>query len=236
MIKNLVHIDKKVLTPEDKTITSEVSQVPAKTIIGRPKIYDLKSGKLLADEENLVVLTGREFLAQKLSSLTPNSVYDLRQHEIRYFGIGSGGASGLVASDPQDTDVDLASPIKFSETGISTSSNNYRYISNGYLKRIQTVGDDISGSIQIVEETHEVNTSTGLITVDKFTTIKFTLIIEETEPVNKPFTFNEAGLYAVKYDDNGNPTDDTILVARFTTIDKNLGYSDGLKIEWSILV
>ena len=235
MIKNLVHLDKKVLTPHDKAVTTS-KDTPEKTVIGRPKIYDLKTGELLASEENLVVLTGREFLAQKLSNLTPNSIYDLRDYEIRYFGIGSGGASGLVASDPQDTDVDLANPVKFSDTGISSSTNNFRYIKNGYLKRILSEGNDVSGSIQIVEETHEVNTAGGSVAVDKFTTIKFTLIIEENEPLNKPFTFNEAGLYAAKYDASGNPTDETILVARFTTIDKNLGFSDGLKIEWSILV
>ena len=47
---------------------------------------------------------------------------------------------------------------------------------------------------------------------------------------------DEAGLYAVEYDDDGNPTNNKILVARFTTIDKNLGPNDGLRIEWTILV
>jgi hypothetical protein len=99
-----------------------------------------------------------------------------------------------------------------------------------------STANDASGSIQIVLEEHEVNTSSGQITIEKYTTIKFTLIIEENEPAVKPFTFNEAGLYAVEYDSDGNPTNNKILVARFTTIDKNLGPNDGLRIEWSILV
>ena len=234
MQKQIAVIDKKIITPDDK-----VTVAPGKTIIGKPKVYDLKTGELLADEENLVVLTGREFMAQKISSLT-NPSQDLRNYEIRYFGVGKGGTDGATnAVDPQDNDEELANPVKIapSSSDVSTSSNNYRYISDGYLKRILSTPDDASGDIQIVLENHEINTSDGdTITVQKYTTIKFTLILEENEPASKPFTFNEAGLYAVKYDSDGNPTDDKILVARFTTIDKNLGPTDGLRIEWSILV
>jgi len=232
-IKNIIHYDKKIITPEDKVLVS--GEKLKKAFIGKPKVYDLKTGKLLADEENLVVLDGREFMAQKIANLA-NPSQDLRNYEIRYFGIGSGGAEGTNAEDPQDNDSDLAQPAKFATTGISTSSNDYRYIADGYLKRIMSTANDASGSIQIVLEEHEVNTSSGQITIEKYTTIKFTLIIEENEPAVKPFTFNEAGLYAVEYDSDGNPTNNKILVARFTTIDKNLGPNDGLRIEWSILV
>jgi len=232
-IKNIIHYDKKIITPEDKVLVS--GEKLKKAFIGKPKVYDLKTGELLADEENLVVLNGREFMAQKIANLA-NPSQDLRNYEIRYFGIGSGGAEGTNAEDPQDNDSDLAQPAKFSTTGISTSSNDYRYIADGYLKRIMSTAKDASGSIQIVLEEHEVNTSSGQITIEKYTAIKFTLIIEENEPAIKPFTFNEAGLYAVEYDSDGKPTNNKILVARFTTIDKNLGPNDGLKIEWSILV
>jgi hypothetical protein len=234
MQKQLAVIDRKVLTPDDKIMVA-----PGKTVIGKPKIYDLKTGELLADEENLVVLTGREFMAQKVSSLS-NPSKDLRNYEIRYFGVGDGGTDGATnAVDPQDNDEDLASPVIIapSSSQVNTSANDYRYVANGYLKRILSTVNDPSGDIQIVLEDHEINTSDGsTTTVQKYTTIKFTLILEENEPANKPFTFNEAGLYAVKYDSDGNPTDDKILVARFTTIDKNLGPTDGLRIEWSVLV
>jgi len=232
-IKNIIHYDKKIITPEDKVLVS--GEKLKKAFIGKPKVYNLKTGELLADEENLVVLDGREFMAQKIANLA-NPSQDLRNYEIRYFGIGSGGAEGTNAEDPQDNDSDLAQPAKFATTGISTNSNDYRYIADGYLKRIMSTAKDASGNIQIVLEEHEVNTSSGQITVEKYTTIKFTLIIEENEPAVKPFTFNEAGLYAVEYDSDGNPTNNKILVARFTTIDKNLGPNDGLRIEWSILV
>jgi hypothetical protein len=182
-----------------------------------------------------VVLDGREFMAQKVSSLA-NPEKDLRGYEIRYFGVGSGGADGTTTDDPQDDDTSLADPKKISTTGISTSSNDYRYIDDGYLKRILSTDKDPSGDIQIVKETHVINTDDGESTVEKYTTIKFTLILEENEPASKPFTFNEMGLFAVKYDDDGNPTDNKIMVARFTTMDKNLGANDGLRVEWSVLV
>ena len=230
-LKKLQYIDSKVLQPDDYVKSNSGIIVKRKPVIGKPKVYDLKTGKLLADEENLVVLDGREFLAQKFIN-KPNPSVDLRPYEIRYFGIGSGGASGTVTSDPQDTDSDLATPAKFSTEGINTSANDYKYIDNGYLKKIESDG----GSIDIVLETLEVNTATNQTEVQKYTTIKFTLYVLENEPAQKPFTFNEAGLYAVKFDENGKPTNDKILVARFTTQDKNLGPTDGIIIEWSILV
>ena len=237
MFKRVIHIDEKSVHPSEKFAASSNVEVTEsgivfkrKPIVGLPKVYDLK-GNLLADEENLVVLDGREFFAQKLIN-QPNADKDLRKYEIRYFGVGKGGASGTTASDPQDNDTDLANPVKISTTGISTSSNNYKYIADGYLKRITADG----GSINIVLEEHEVNTSNGETTVQKYTTVKFILKLMENEPADKPFTFNEAALYAVKYDDDGNPTNDHLMVSRFTTIDKNLGPNDGLLIEWSLLV
>ena len=233
--KKIYYVDKKIIMPEEKISAGFVR--PAKTIVGRPKIYDLATGKLIADEENLVVLKGREFLAQKMSGLTAGGV-DYSNYEIRYFGVGSGAietADGV--QDPNDDDTSLAQAIKFSTTGINTSSNDYRYINDGYFKRILSTANDVSGDIQILQEAHEINNSDGsTTTVNAYTEIKFTLIIEKDELVGKPVNFNEAALYAVKYDSDGNPTNDYVMVAKFTTTTKSLGPNDGLRIEWSILV
>jgi len=233
--KNIYYVDKKIITPDEKIASGFIR--PAKTIIGRPKIYDLETGKLIADEENLVVLKGREFLAQKMSGLTAGGV-DYSNYQIRYFGVGSGAietSDGV--QDPNDDDESLNSPIKFSTNGINTSSNDYRYINNGYFKRILSTANDTSGNIQIIQEAHEINASDGSTrTVNAYTEIKFTLIIEKDELVGKPVNFNEAALYAVKFDSDGKPTNDHIMVAKFTTTTKSLGPNDGLRIEWSILV
>jgi len=234
--RKLVHIDKKVLQPSERFCTQDVESFQnPKGIIGKPKIYDF-DGNLLAEEENLVVLAGREFLAQKLLAQAVDSNFDLTKYDIRYFGIGNGGTNdGDTPSTvgPFDTDLDLSSPVKFTDTGgdINSSTNDYKYISDGYLKKILS-----DGGMEIIQEEHTVNTENGNVVIQKYTSIKFTLKIQMEEPAVKPFKFNEAGLYAVEYDSNGIPTSNKVLFARFTTLDKYLDSNDGIIIEWHVLV
>ncbi len=231
-IHKIMHLDNSVLSPDDSTTVKsiECTSDKARSVIGLPKIYDLK-GNLLAEEENLVVLSGREFLAQKLADLALDG-YDLTTYQIRYFGIGTGGTEGTPPATvgPFDTDIELSNKVMISDSGISDSTNDYKYIDGGFLKRIKS-----DGSIAINQEEHTINTSTGQEIVNKFTAITFNILIQESEPALKPVKFNEASLYAVKYID-GVPTNDKILFARFTTLDKYLDSNDGISIEWSILV
>jgi len=222
-VKTLIHIDEKIIAPNDA--------VNLKRVIGKPKIYDL-DGNLIAEEENLVVLNGREFLAQKLVGI-PNEQEDLTNYKITYFGIGTGGTSGTPPNTvgPFDTDTELVNRVKMSTSGISTSTNDFLYIDAGFLKRIES-----DGSISIGMEEHTINTINGTENVAKYTSITFTMYVQKEEPADKPVRFNEAALYAVKYTDGGEPTDTKILFAKFTTLDKYLDLNDGIKIEWSILV
>ncbi len=255
-IKKIIHFDKKIITPDDivKTGAQELSmpqKIKRKPIIGKPKVFI--NNELVADEENLVVLTGREFFAQKLTGYAPNPTKDYRNYELRYFAVGSGGAAGTSVSDPQDSDTDLAQITQIAPAAdANTIANGYKYIDKGantaVLKRINwdaySLGSDDpnwngnTDKIIIAEEEHEINTADGNIIIQTYyTAIKFILEIDENEIVNKPFTFNEAGLYAVKINDDGTPDPNNVLmVARFTTTDKNLGPNDGLKIEWTVLV
>jgi len=231
-IHNIMHLDNSVLSPEDNTHVKKIECTSEKTrsIIGLPTVSDL-NGNVLAKEENLVVLSGREFLAQKLADLALDG-NDLTSYQIRYFGIGTGGTEGTPPSTvgPFDTDIDLTNKVKISVGGISDPANDYKYIDAGYLKRINS-----DGSIVINQEEHTINTNSGQEVVNKFTAITFNILIQEEEPAEKPVKFNEASLYAVKYVD-GIPTDDKILFARFTTLDKYLDLKDGISIEWNILV
>jgi len=289
-LKKIFHIDEKSLKPRDFNRTgmgtSPISsikitevEVKAKTeaemksIIGRPKIYDLK-GNLLAEEENLVVLTGREFLAQLIANKIPaNAVADSHcianqanppstdysGYRITHFGVGDGGATDNCPPEvlgPYDNDCNLVNSVKI---GTPTGTDN-NYIDGGYLKQIEFVKPDltIEGSITIEQEEHTINTGdpvtglpTGEIQVQAFTAIKFLMQINPGEPIEvpgqtnpKPFRFNEAGLFAVKYDSNGlvvpDPFDaakaSKVMFARFTTMDKWLDENDGILIEWYILV
>jgi hypothetical protein len=247
-MKKIIHLDKKIITPEDYVKASFHKRKP---IIGKPKVFI--NGKLVADEENLVVLVGREFFAQKVIGYPATTTKDYRKYELRYFGVGSGGAEGTSVSDPQDSDTDLAQIVQIAPSAnANTSSNGYKYLDKGaqtaVLKRINydafVQGSDDpkwngnTDKIIIAEEEHEINTADGqTVKQTYYTAIKFILEIDEDEIIDKPFTFNEAGLFAVKINDDGTPDPNNVLmVARFTTTDKNLGPNDGLRIEWTVLV
>jgi len=270
--KSVTHVDEKILAPEDTTTSGLISGKDSKTdmkdglrpnglkksIIGRPKVYDLK-GNLLADEENLVVLTGREFIAQMLafrpvSDDQGNIILDLTKYKVTHFGVGKYGTSNTcppIANGPYDDDIDISRQI-YEPGNPPTPCDVYLgravikdptaggsepdYIDGGTLKRIE-----LDGEIKIILEDHTINTCAGgQEVVQNYTAIRYTMYLQPDEPQDKPFRFNEAGLYAVEYttDQNGNevPTGNHLLFARFTTLDKWLESADGIMIEWYILV
>lgn len=166
---------------------------------------------------NLVLLSGREFLAQKLADIPQSASIDQRAYRIRYFGYGRGGAqegTGTVPNKmgPFDDDMGLYAPGHFA-TGSSDADTKFKYLHNGKLKNIRTD----NGTITIEKEEHIINkgsisagtgTSTSTETiVSKFTAIKYTMFIMSHEFIKpstvgavdeNPFPFNEAALYAVE--------------------------------------
>ncbi len=257
--KRVVHMDEKVIQPKDRVSSVPVSgydstltmedktEVPTrpqglhKSMIGRPNVYDL-DGNLLASEENLVVISGREFLAQLVSdvggSKTPlDNPNDLTAYKITHFGIGDAGTTDdcpPTTTGPFDDDTDLG---KRAQIGDVSTLEPLRYISNGTLKQIV-----YDGEIKVISEEHTINVPTGgEKVIDAYTAIRYRMYIQPTEPKNKPFRFNEAGLFAVQYAWNtvANAwltTDEEVLFAKFTTLDKWLDTGDGLMIEWYVLV
>jgi len=203
------------------------------------------NGKIMDVDNNLVLIGGREFLAQKLSD-TVSSIYtkeilgNLNEFSIRYFGIGSGGATQTQFSSkigPYENDKDLIQAHQISPS--NDSSNNYSFINSGYLKKVN--------SVNILSEDHKLSVNGNTINLKANTTIKFTMEIKSNEIPNRPFCFNEAALYAVDMElDNkeipkGVTSNDKfnaqkITFARFTTSNKNLEDGDTLLIEWFILV
>ncbi len=248
--KKVFHLDEKVITPSDKIgsnpFKSDNSLVSAtdpdsglgprssKSVIGRPKIYDLK-GNLLASEENLVVMVGREYLAQLVAGVQGQAPNDYTTYKITHFGVGNGGASNAcppTTVGPFDDDVDLENRVQ-----ISTSSDVNNFPDGGKLKRIT-----IDGEIDVVSEQHTINVpSGGQLVVDAYTAVRYRMYLQPNEPIDKPFRFNEAGLFAMEYMwDTVNhvwiPSGNYIMFARFTTMDKYLESADGIMIEWYVLV
>ena len=198
---------------------------------------------------NLVLLGGREFLAQKLSD-TVSSIQTkeldveslLKNFQIRYFGVGSGGATQTGFSTkigPYENDPDLNQAVQIN--GTNDSSETYKYIQNGFMKRIQS-----DGTVEILQEDHSISVNGEEVQLNANTTIKFTLQIQANEMIVRPFCFNEATLYAVDIDRETNEprgelssdkfNAEYITFARFTTLNKYLEDSDTLTIEWFILV
>jgi hypothetical protein len=255
-MQKVLHLDEKTLVPADCASSTALTgsscaslegasrlQGLKKSLVGKPKVYDLK-GNLLAEEENLVVLSGREFLAQKLGLTQGQHAIDYTDYRITHFGVGDAGTDGgtpPVAVGPFDNDADLVNRVQIGDMAAGGTEPNY--IDAGFLKKIEFDNGNgtLGGEITIVAEDHTINTNQGGgIVVQAVTAIRYTMYLQANEPLVKPFKFNEAGLYAVKYQDDGNgnqvPTGDYILFARFTTLDKYLEAADGIMIEWYILV
>ena len=208
---------------------------------------------------NLVLLSGREYMAQKLAGIPQQDSVDHRNYEIRYFGYGEGGAQEGTGTEPNkigpfDDDADLLGPAHFASES-SDADTHYQYIHSGTKKLIRSD----NGSIKIEEEDHLINkgvtddlqgtTSTTEVSVSKFTAIRYTMYIMSHEFKTTPYPFNEAALYAVDHvqDQTGveSPRGDTVLdkqnagaltFARFTTSTKWMEQDESLMIEWFILV
>jgi len=234
---NIIHYDNKILTPFDRFGAAGDKSVRGFVVV--------ENGKGERRGENLVVLGGREFLASKMMNTNTPAFANSTKYELRYFGIGKGGASAdadgnlTVKNGPYANDSDLYDPLRIAP---GNSADGTTYIHKGYLKNI-LADPGLGSGFEFVTENHEVETANGTITVQAYTIVKFTMFIRDDEMQSqKPFEFNEAGLWAVEYGDNGKPvlnddgTTNRRLFAHFTTSSKFIEDSDQLKIEWYILL
>ena len=270
MIKTIAHVDEKTVCDEGKIeqlvegglSPADIGKHYAKPVRGYAVITDNDTGEVL-ETPNLVLLSGREFLAQKLAdtagqSLLPSSTDDLTKYKIRYFGVGTGGADTAEQPNkvgPFDNDLDLKLPGKFADDSVDTDTSpdynqRFQYIHDGKYKKIQSGG----GTIEVIKEDHEIVINGQTITVPAYTTVKYTMVVAKSELYKEvdesgPFAFNEAALYAVEYEEivsDGVTYSvpkgpdrygaNSRMFARFTTLTKWLEINDSLRIEWYILV
>jgi len=225
MKHNKLHIDEKILAPSDSGILiskEDLDKHYNKPIRGFAVISNDRTGEVL-ETPNLVLLSGREFLAQKLADTdSPTNLYNintggtsedkLSNFKIKYFGVGNGGSvlsssGGSISKiGPFDNDFNLESPQKIYDDSISRDTalevpSRYQYLHDGYLKRINTDG----GSTQIISEAHTILKDGSDIKIDAYTTIKYTMMLRADELFKNSegaFEFNEAALYAVDYEEN----------------------------------
>lgn len=200
----------------DQELMKHVFKTGAKGFV-KTTIFKKDGSDEIDGTPNLVLLSGREFLAQKLADIPQSADVNQLDYKIRYFGYGRGGAqegTGTVPNKkgPFDDDTGLYGVANFS-TGSTDADTNFKYIVNGKLKHI--LAD--SGTITLEQENHTINkgsTSAGTSTsssteiiLPRFTAIKYTMYIMSHEFIKpstagaldeNPFPFNEAALYAVR--------------------------------------
>ncbi len=248
MNKRIENIDVKQVDDSNFNLYKN-NEIPLDRKSARGIVQIKKNNEIIETTQNLVLLSGREFLAQKLADVNSSIITKelaleqiMKNFQIRYFGVGMGGATQTTIASkvgPYLNDLDLNIGVQI--FGSNSSNNNYEYIHNGKMKRILK-----DGSIEILGEEHLLSIDGNIFPMEANTTIKFTLHISENEMVQKPFCFNEAALYAVDMDsENDVPRGVTssdkfdagyITFARFTTLNKYIEENDSLTIEWYILV
>ena len=246
------YVDTKILTPKDmgKVDSETINKHYAKPVRGYVFIED-SAGNVI-DTPNLVLLQGREFLAQMIARIAPSDAKNYLHYKVAYFGVGSGGADTAATPSkigPYDNDTSLGERRQIASP--NTVDPEYTYLDGGYLKKI--TADE--GRVELITEDHTFTINNESKTVQAYTTIKYTMYIRADEMLklnNTSFAFNEAGLFAVQYDSNptlsGIParsnvdieasryTPNKICFARFTTQTKWIEPNDSLKITWYILV
>jgi hypothetical protein len=240
-MKKILEIDQKVLTPNDHLGVSSSDE--RKSVKG---VVLVSNSNNTIKGENLVVLSGRELLAEKLTGLDNTATPNYLNYKISYFSVGKGGAEDdpntgdpTVKKGPYANDTDLYDPVKL---GSGNSTNGVTYIDNGYLKYI--AADSGSGSgITIESETHNIITESGAINIDAYTVIHHVMFVNSDEAQPRPYGFNEAALWAVEYDPSTNKpiinydgTTNKVMIAHFTTSTKFIEANEGLQIDWYVLV
>jgi len=234
----LIQTDKNAVTDgKQKRIISNVDNseyMLDKSIGGFGRISIVDNPNSIDDFWNLVVFEGREFIASKVSNLESAGI-DNSSRRIAYFGVGSGGADksdSSVRYGPTLDDTDLREPKRFTDSGINTSDNGYKYMKDGFLKKLDKENSKIEA------ESHEyVNKDGDTVTDDRNTVVHYTIKIEKEEMLEETFVFNEAGLYTMDYDGEGNPINGSEkLFARLTTSNKEKERNEAILIEWYVLV
>ncbi len=167
---------------------------------GHVKIY--KNNKLIVDKNNKIVITGRNYLMQRLFNLPYELGVNEKQTWLpRWFSVGSGGASETTPFQPiwpADEDTELYNILVLNPAG------GPRYSSDGKKKLIDSV--EFSSSL----------------------TAKLTMTLDDTDAQDS--IINEAGLYVSPTEDITETQFTMFSHVTFPSIPKSS--MDSIIIEW----
>jgi hypothetical protein len=148
--------------------------------------------------QNMVVANGRRFVAQHIvGTKATTDPTDLTGYVVSHFGIGSGGVTWVGSTPslngPAVCDLDLTTPIPFSDANVSYLTSPAEGEADAYVCKAITTG----GSIEIVENTDLAS----CLTPYYFTWIKFTCLKDAGEPTHAvagaSVQISESALYYV---------------------------------------
>ena len=185
----------------DKLLTYNKSKIDlSKRPVGVVKIYE-KNGndKLkLIHKHNLIVYTGREWVASRLFNKTNVSIDQTKDEYIGWAGLGSGGASvdPLIPDNPTNSDDDLITPIPLSLTDSSYCDEDV-VGGTGYYKKPIDTSDVV----------FEIDTAND----DKYLVVKVSFAITADDA--NGYTLSEAGLFT---SESSNDLTDYHIFARVT--------------------
>jgi len=192
-----VHIIDELNIGDNFPNTSEIR--PSKRPGGVVKIYEKnEDGLKLVHKCNLVLYTGREWVASRLFNKANVSIDQTADEYIGWSGVGSGGASvdPLIPDNPTNGDDDLTTPVPLSLTDSSYCDEDV-VGGTGYYKKPIDTSDVV----------FEIDTAND----DKYLVVKVSFAITEDDA--NGYTLSEAGLFT---SESSNDLTDYHIFARVT--------------------
>lgn len=181
-------------------------------------------GEVIDETNNMVVMPGKAFNAQKLFGKVPEGEEDLRNYHVTHFGIGSGGTTSsggyTVLQGPDLCDTDLLDPIQIDpgNTSFLTSPSNVQYA----CKPIEQ-----DGYFEFA-----ANPDVNCDTTTYYNIVKCYCVINRSEPTflnpGESVKVDEAALYYTY-------SNQTRLFARITFAPKYIEPSTNFVVEWFVI-
>ena len=181
-------------------------------------------GEVVDETNNMVVLPGRAFNAQKLFGKVPTGDDDYRNYFVTHFGIGSGGSTssgGLtVLEGPDLCDTDLLHPIQI-------DPDNTAYLTSPSETTFACKAIETDGYLEFA-----ANPQNNCTSITYFNIMKCYCVINRSEPTflapGESVKVDEASLYFTH-------SNDTKLFARITFAPKYIEASTNFAIEWYVI-
>ena len=181
-------------------------------------------GEVVDETNNMVVLQGRAFNAQKLFGKVPEGEEDLRNFHVTHFGIGSGGSTSsggyTVLEGPDLCDTDLIDPIQIDpgNSTFLTSPNGTQYV----CKPIEQ-----DGYFEFA-----ANPDVNCDSTTYYNIMKCYCVVNRSEPTflnpGESVKVDEAALYFTY-------SNQTRLFARITFAPKYIEPSTNFVVEWFVI-